>query len=591
MSTTARDLRGRVAVYTRVSTDEQAKKDEGSLDNQLHRARQYLGSVGQPHDVIDTARIYREEGYSGKDTNRPELQRLMRDIRAGRVGLLVFTELSRVSRSVEDFLAFAKLLQANKVDFISLRERFDTSSPQGNLIIVILVALYQFERETTSIRTRLAMRDRAERGLFNGGPIPLGYEPTPGLSGQLRIVEDEALMVREAYRVYLETGSLADTVRLLANAGFRRPERTSRRGHARHGLPLSWAALAHVLRNPAYLGLKQINLHRKDLPEEDVIALPEADRYRIVDAVWEPIIDAESFERAGELLVENRARAGNVIGPKHYDYVLTGIIRCGDCGQVLEGASVKKKVASGDVTYYHYYRHDGKKPAGCTMQHGIHAEKVEEAILGRLRRLADDERLLADLVERANQRIEDEVPEKAKELALAREQVHRLHAEHTALVERLMAAPAGMVPASFWEKAKALEEHRKATESVVSRLEVSITETRSQRLDAETYRAALRRFHEIYAELDALQKADLLAYLLDDVTITGAELRIALVGEPDAGRLECFSGDPQLGQPSEWLPVLDQVRTFVCDPDEDERMQLDLYGGFFPNGPRAAIQR
>ncbi len=143
----------------------------------------------------------------------------------------------------------------------------------------------------------------------------------------------------------------------------------------------------------------------------------------------------------------------------------------------------------------------------------------------------------------------------AKELALAREQAHRLHAEHTSLVERLMAAPAVMVPASSWEKATALEKHRKATESVVSRLEVSITETRSQRLDAETYRAALRRFNEIYAELDAVQKADLLTYLLDDVTITGAEMRIALVGEPDAGRLNLFSGDPQLGQPLEWLPV------------------------------------
>lgn len=579
MTITARDLRGRVAVYTRVSTDEQAKKDEGSLDNQLHRSRQYLSSVGHPHDVVDTARIYREEGYSGKDTNRPELQRLMRDIRAGRVGLLVFTELSRVSRSVEDFLAFAKLLQANKVDFISLRERFDTSSPQGNLIIVILVALYQFERETTSIRTKLAMRDRAERGLFNGGPIPLGYEPTPGLSGQLRIVEDEALMVREAYRVYLETGSLADTVRMLSTAGFKRPERTSRRGHARHGLPLSWSALAHVLRNPTYLGLKEVNGHRKELPDEEALALPESERYRLVDAVWEPLIDAESFERAGELLVENRARAGNAVGPKQFDYVLTGIIRCGDCGQVLEGASVRKKVASGDFSYYHYYRHDGAKPKSCTMQHGVHAERVEEAVLGRLRRLADDDRLLADLVERANQRIEDDVPERAKELANAREQVNRLHAEHQAMVERLMAAPAGMVPASFWEKAKGLEEQKHATAAVVSRLEVAILDTRSQRLDAETYRAALRRFHEIYAELDALQKADLLAYLLDDVTITGAEMMIALVGDPDAGRLDAFAADPQLGQTLEWLPFVDGVRTMCLRPSAETRVQMQVLEG------------
>lgn len=441
----------------------------------------------------------------------------MRDIRAGRARLLVFTELSRVSRSVEDFLAFAKLLQANRVDFVSLRERLDSSSPQGSLIAVILVALHQFERETTSIRTKLAMRDRAERGLYNGGPIPLSYEPTHGLSGRFRVVEDEALMVREAFRTYVETGSLADTVRRLAGAGFRRPERTSRRGHARHGRPLTWSALAHLLRYPFCLGLKEVNRARKDFPDEDLLALPKADRYRLVEAVWEPLVDADTFERAGELLAENRARAGNVIGPKHYDYVLTGIIRCGDCGAHLEGASVRKKLATGERRYYHYYRHDGAKPKTCTMLHGVSAEKVEEAVLDRLDRLADDLGLLADLVDRANARIEDEVPERVKELALAREQVQRLRAEHAALVERLMAAPAGMVPASFWQRAKDLEEQQHAAESVMARLEVAIAETRSQRLDADVYRDALRRFREVYAELDALQQSDLLAYLLDEL--------------------------------------------------------------------------
>lgn len=284
--------------------------------------------------------------------------------------------------------------------------------------------------------------------------------------------------------------------------------------------------------------------------------MAESERYRLVPAVWEPIIDLPTFERAGELLAENRARAGNAIGPKQHDYVFTGMIRCGDCGCQLEGASVRKKVASGEYRYYHYYRHSGAKPKTCTMNNGVHAEKVEEAILARLGRLASDPRLLAGLVERANRRIEDEVPERVKELAVARDQVQRLAAEHAALVERLMSAPAGMVPASFWEKAKALDEQRKAAESVVVGLEMAVAECRSQRLSVDVYRDTLKRFAEVYGELDALQKADLLAYLLDEVTITGAEMRIALLGDPEAGRLVNFSGD-QLGQPSKWLPLLD----------------------------------
>lgn len=111
------------------------------------------------------------------------------------------------------------------------------------------------------------------------------------------------------------------------------------------------------------------------------------------------------------------------------------------------------------------------------------------------------------------------------------------------------------------------------------------TATDHLHLDAETYRAALRRFHEIYAELDALQKADLLAYLLDDVTITGAEMRIALVGEPDAGRLDAFAADPQLGQTLEWLPLLEFLRKFSSKPAPDERLQFRLFQVTFSGSP------
>ncbi|MFH1464644.1 MAG: recombinase family protein [Pseudomonadota bacterium] len=558
MTSNGKGLLGRVAVYTRVSTEEQARQHEGSLDNQIHRCKQYLASVGHDAAVVENLRLYREEGFSGKDTARPEFQRLVRDVRAGRISLLVFSELSRISRSVSDFLVFARLLDAHGVQFVSLRERFDTSSPQGNLIIIILMALAQFERETTSIRTRLAMRDRAQRGLWNGGPIPMGYEPVPGVSGHLRVVEDEALVIGEAYRVYLETGSLAETCRRLADAGLRRRDRVSRRDKHHKGKHLTWSALSHILKNPVYVGMKEVNRANRDLPDDEAIALPEGDRYyQVPTTAWEPIIDVETFERAGELLAENRARTANTIGPKRHDYVLTGIIRCGDCGVHLEGASVPKRLADGTKRRYFYYRHPGKRPDACTMSAGISAEKVEQAILDRLHRLADDPDLLARLVEKANQRIEDGVPAKEKELAVARAQVSRLHSEHQALVERLLAAPTGMVPQSFWEKAKDLEAQAQAAEGLIARLEAEVASIRSSRLSVQTYRATLLRFREVYDQLDALQQSDLLAYLLDAVEVTGSTIRIALLGEPEAGRLDAFTGGPRLGQPMEWLPLLD----------------------------------
>lgn len=129
-------LVGRVAVYSRVSTEDQCKEPESSLDNQLHRCGQYLRSLGADEALVKSVRVYREEGRSGKDLDRPELLRLLRDMRQGHIDLLVFTELSRVSRSLRDFLQLSDFLAHHGVEWISLKEQFNTTSPQRVIIVL-----------------------------------------------------------------------------------------------------------------------------------------------------------------------------------------------------------------------------------------------------------------------------------------------------------------------------------------------------------------------------------------------------------------------------------------------------------------------
>ena len=547
MGTTSVGISGdHIAIYVRVSTEEQASKPESSLDNQEHRCRQYLMSQGHSKRVVEGIRLYREEGFSGKDTNRPALQHLLRDIKGGGIKVLVFTELSRISRSLSDFLALVEFLEANGVEFASLREKFDTASPHGRLLMVILMALNQFERETTSLRTKLAMRDRAEKGLFNGGSVPLGFESAE--KGHLSINEEEAHIVREAFKVYLETGSVAKTATTLKERGYRRRSWTSTRGKYHEGGPVGWNTIAHMLKNPVFAGLKAVNLKARDLPPEEALALAEEERYRLVEAVWEPIIDLDLFERAQDLLAENRKRTANTIAPKDHEYVLQGIVRCGACGATLEGASSKKQS-------YHYYRHPrGTRTPECTKA-SWRAEVVEEAVLGRLSRLAEDNELLEQVVQKANDRIEDAAPDKARELAAARKHVAALKAAHEGLVERLMAAPPGKVPASFWERAEAMERDVQAAEAEVVRINSELAEVGKSHIAPDEYRKALQRFRDVYERLDVLQRGDLLAYLLDSVEVEGQELRIALLGQvPETGRLDTLTnGTGQYRQPSSWL--------------------------------------
>ena len=146
----------RIGLIVRVSTDLQVRNPEGSLTTQLHRLRQQVALKQGSSSVewTETA-VYELRGVSGKDSVRsPEFERLFADIRSGRVNTVMFTSLSRLCRSVRDFLQFVAFLEEHGANFVSLKEDYDTTSAHGRLIITIMMALAEFEREQTAERTR-----------------------------------------------------------------------------------------------------------------------------------------------------------------------------------------------------------------------------------------------------------------------------------------------------------------------------------------------------------------------------------------------------------------------------------------------------
>ena len=169
----------RVGLVVRVSTDRQAMNPEGSLKTQLQRLRQhmeYKRSVAG-EEWLEVA-IYELKAISGKSSMRSaELQRLLADIRSGRVNAILCTALDRISRSVKDFLHFFEVINDYGIEFVCLKQNYDTTTPHGKLF-TMMMALAEFEREQTAERTREATTARAERGLWNGGRL-LGYDLDP----------------------------------------------------------------------------------------------------------------------------------------------------------------------------------------------------------------------------------------------------------------------------------------------------------------------------------------------------------------------------------------------------------------------------
>lgn len=189
------------AIYTRVSTDNQAEVEFNSCEAQEAKIRSFISS----QEGMEVFKVYSDPGYSGGNLNRPALQEMFADIRQGKINLVISYKIDRLTRSPKDFYQLIELFDRHGVDFISVTERFDTSTPSGRLLRNIMLTFAQFERELASERTKDKMLQRAAKGMWNGGLAPFGYKA----ENKKLIVDDKAAKIIKAiYDSYISTGSL-----------------------------------------------------------------------------------------------------------------------------------------------------------------------------------------------------------------------------------------------------------------------------------------------------------------------------------------------------------------------------------------------
>ena len=498
-----------IAIYCRGSTDKQAD----TLESQLHRCNNYLSSHLGLVSGQRKVRTFIDQGYSGKDTNRPAFMELMAAVECGEIEIVVFTELSRLSRKLSDVLNVQAIFKEHSVDWISLRERFDTTNPMGNLLVQIMMSLNEFEREQTAIRTRANMLARAERGLWNGGTYPLGYGPDPECPGKLVVVESEAAIVRMAFELYLRLGSPHKVAQELAKKGFR----------ARSGKLLSAGAITYLLRNPVYLGLKQVNRKHRDLSKDELSRLKDSESYKEAKGQWSPIIDPKIWEKAQDLRSSNKRARNAVLGPKHHDYVLSGLVTCGECGMSLEGGGAKNN-------RYYYYRHPPKKKTNCAIR-SYPAEEIEHCVLDRIKEHLTNKALLDELVKEANNRLRTRVPNLEGQVTTALRNYSELNQQHNNLLKQLNEAGSESVPASFWKRAGEIAEQRDEAEDYLKQLQAELDHARHDKVETARYREILSEFYQVYDALNRHEKKKLLSLVIESIRINGRQVTISLYGQ------------------------------------------------------------
>jgi site-specific DNA recombinase len=242
--------RVRCAVYTRVSTEYGLDQEFNSLDAQHEAAEAYIRS--QAHDGWTLLRSrYDDGGYSGGSTDRPALQRLLEDIRTGKIDIIVVYKVDRLTRSLADFAKLVELFDAHAVSFVSVTQQFNTTSSMGRLTLNVLLSFAQFEREVTGERIRDKIAASKRKGIWVGGNVPLGYESR---DKKLVVHEDDVERVRTIFRRYLEVGSIGALLSDLRDRGIVSKRRTRPDGSAVGGIPFTRGALAYLLHNRCYIG-------------------------------------------------------------------------------------------------------------------------------------------------------------------------------------------------------------------------------------------------------------------------------------------------------------------------------------------------
>lgn len=244
------DKKIRCAVYTRKSTEDGLDQEFNSLDAQREACAAYI--LSQRHEgwtlIPDS---YDDGGFSGGNMERPGLKQLLADVAAKKVDVIVIYKVDRLTRSLADFAKIVDVLDAAKASFVSITQSFNTTTSMGRLTLNMLLSFAQFEREVTGERIRDKIAASKKKGLWMGGPVPLGYEVQ---NRKLVVNKTEAQRVRHIMQRYLELSSVRELIEELDRDGHVTKIQRRVSGPHRGGIPFRRGTLFHLLKNRIYLG-------------------------------------------------------------------------------------------------------------------------------------------------------------------------------------------------------------------------------------------------------------------------------------------------------------------------------------------------
>ena len=500
----------RCAIYTRVSTEEQAKKTFSSLDAQRQTCEDFIRSKATQGWVLYPER-FEDPGLSGKDlNNRPGVQRLIKAVKDGKIQVIVIYKIDRLVRNLIQQLELTTMLGEKGVKLFAEGQEMDFISPGGFMTTSVLGAAAQMERMMTAQRTRDKIREAKKQGMWCGGHIPLGYDRSD--AKELIPNPDEAVQVKAMFDLYLKEQSLDRALKLI-NAKYQTKEWTTQEGRRIVGKRFSKTTLIYILKNRLYLG-----------------QIPSGGQWG--KGKHEAIVDEATFDKVQKLFAQNghsRTSSARLVAKNKQGLLLKGLVRCEACGSVMTSYHSNGR---GNQRYDYYKctksQHEGIE--ACPVKQ-VPARQLEQLVVDRMAELAGDPELVKKAVKAMVHNSANRLPALKAELVETSAKHRKIEDQANGLLQGFSGTAAqgnGFVVRRLNE----LEAELKTVQEQEARLKMDIDAQKTQAVDPEAARKSLMAFQGLYAHLETEEKQQLFRLAVREVRYDGIGHQIKLSLHP-----------------------------------------------------------
>ena len=508
----------KVYIYTRVSTAMQI--DGYSLDAQKSRMKAF--AEFNDYEIVGE---YEDAGKSGKSIEgRLEFNRMMEDIKSGKNGVsfvLVF-KLSRFGRNAADVLSTLQVMQDFGVNLICVEDGIDSSKDAGKLMISVLSAVAEIERENIRVQTMEGRIQKAREGKWNGGFAPYGYSLE---KGQLFINEEEAEAIRVIFDQYVHTDVGANGLtKYLENHGIRKIPRQNGKN------PLFDAALIRrILKNPVYCGKIAYGRRRTEKVHgtRNDYKLVEQDDYLLVDGLHEGIVSEELWHEAQVKLLAQAKKYEKVNhGKDHKIHLLSGIVKCPVCGAGMYGNKSIKHKADGtkykDFFYYGCKHRTMTRGHKCDYKKQINEELLDDAVAEVIVKLVSNPKFAAMMQEKINRKVDTSVIE--QEIAVHEKQLRQSYSTKSKLMEEIDSLDPDdkhyiKRKADLDDRLYKMYDKIEDTENLLIAARAKKMSIEAEKLTGDNIYKVLIYFDKLYAVMNEQEKRQVMESLISEIQI------------------------------------------------------------------------